>query len=64
MPEQPIEAGPGGSGPPDDAPEEDLAVPVPALVAAAPRRVPDMCMVMQRTGGPNYEDMLRVKCAN
>ena len=54
MQEQPIKA-----GPPDDAPEEDLAVPVPPPVAAAPRRVPDMCTVMQRTGGPNYEDMLR-----
>ena len=54
MQEQPIQA-----GPPDDAPEEDLAVPVPPPVAAAPRRVPDMHTVMQRTGGPNYEDMLR-----
>ena len=59
MPEQPIEV-----GPPDNAPEEDEAVPAPPPVAADPWRVPDMHMVMQRTGGPNYEDMLRVKCAN
>jgi hypothetical protein len=52
--EQPIEA-----GPPDDAPEDDLAVPVPPPGAAAPRHVPDMRTVMQRTGGPNHEDMLR-----
>ena len=34
MQEQPIEA-----GPPDDAPEEDLAVPVPPPVAAAPWQI-------------------------
>ena len=53
MLEQLIEA-----GPPNDAPEEDQAVPAPPPVAAAPRRVPDMRTVMQRTGGPNYEDIL------
>jgi len=36
-----------------------LAVPVPPPGAAAPRHVPDMRTVMQRTGGPNHEDMLR-----
>ena len=34
MQEQPIEA-----GPPDDATEEDLAVPVPPPVAAAPGHI-------------------------
>ncbi len=44
--EQPIEV-----EKPDCAPEEDQAVPVPPPVAAAPRSLPDMCMVKQRGGG-------------
>ena len=58
MPEQPIEV-----EPPDGAPEQDQPVTVPAPpqpeVAVAPLRLPDMRTVMQRTGGPDYEDMIR-----
>jgi hypothetical protein len=56
MPEQPIEV-----EPPDGAPEQDQPVPAPPQpeVAVAPLRLPDMRTVMQRTGGPDYEDMIR-----
>ena len=51
MPEQPIEA-----GPPDNALKVDQATTCGCCPSA---RVPDMCTVMQSTGGPNFEDMLR-----
>ena len=53
IPEQPVEV-----EQPDGAPEQDQAVPAPPAVAA-PRHRPDMRTVMQRTGGPDYEDMIR-----
>ena len=43
---------------PDGAPDQDQAVPAPPAVAA-PLHLPDMRTVMQRTGGPDYENMIR-----
>ena len=53
IPEQPVEV-----EQPDGAPDQDQAVPAPPAVAA-PLHLPDMRTVMQRTGGPDYENMIR-----
>jgi len=53
FPEQPVEV-----EQPECAPDQSQAVPAPPAVAA-PLHLPDVHTVMQKTGGPDYEIMIR-----